>query len=165
MKNLYLKICDKFKEREDLFVSKNIPAIRYIDLYRGQPLAPERFELYDLPALFLEYNINWEQNTLNLSVHVVTDQTHSTASISPNKLTGLEIFTIYQVVKHLLKDLSSTSTGKLKLTGERPAEADVVNYQIIDFTCSIEENEAEDKFAEVEIEKLKVNKTLTYSIE
>lgn len=165
MKNLYLKICDKFKEREDLFVSKNIPTIRYIDLYRGQPLAPERFELYDVPALFLEYNINWEQNVLTLSVHVVTDQTFSTASISPNKLTGLEIFTIYEVVKHLLKDLSSTSTGKLKLTGERPAEADVVNYQILDFTCSIEESKVEDKFAEVDIEILKVKKTLIYSVD
>jgi len=165
MENLYLKICQRIKERADLFITNNLPPVNYIDLYRGQPLAPERFELYDLPALFLEYNINWESNLLTLNVHVVTDQTHSTASISPNKLTGLQIFTLYKVVKQLLNDLSSETTGKLKLTGERPAEADVVNYQIIDFTCSIEESKVEEKFTEVDIETLTVRKSLTYSVD
>ncbi|PCH69407.1 MAG: hypothetical protein COC06_07630 [Bacteroidales bacterium] len=165
MENLYLKICQRIKERADLFITNNLPPVNYIDLYRGQPLAPERFELYDLPALFLEYNINWESNLLTLNVHVVTDQTHSTASISPNKLTGLQIFTLYKVVKQLLNDLSSETTGKLKLTGERPAEADVVNYQILDFTCSIEESELEEKFAHGTIESLNVEKKLTYNID
>ena len=105
MDNLYLKICERIKEREDLFIKYDLPTVKYIDLYRGQPLAPERFELYDIPAIFLEYNINWEQNILSLNVHVVTDQTHSTSSISPNKLTGLQIFRMYKVIKHLLNDL------------------------------------------------------------
>ena len=165
MENLYLKICQRIKERADLFITNNLPPVNYIDLYRGQPLAPERFELYDLPALFLEYNINWESNLLTLNVHVVTDQTHSTASISPNRLTGLQIFTLYKVVKQLLNGLSSETTGKLKLTGERPAEADVVNYQILDFTCSIEESELEEKFAQGTIEKLTIKKKLTYNID
>lgn len=164
MENLYLKICSRIEEREDLFTKYNLPPVKYVDLYRGQPLMPERFELYSLPALFLEYNIDWKTKLLTLSVHVVTDQTHSTSSISLNKLSGLQIFTLYKVVKQLLNDLSSETTGKLELSNERPAEADVVNYQIIDFTCSIEESELEEKFAQGTIESLNVGKKLTYTI-
>lgn len=164
MENLYLKICQRIKEREDLFITHNLPSVNYIDLYRGQPLAPERFELYSLPALFLEYSTDWKTKLLTLSVHVVTDQTHSTASISPNKLSGLQIFTLYKVVKQLLNGLSSETTGKLELLIERPAEADVVNYQIIDFTCSIEESELEEKFAQGTIESLNVKKQLIYNL-
>lgn len=164
MENIYLKICDRIEERKDLFTKYNLPPVKYIDLYRGQPLAPERFELYDIPALFLEYSIDWKTKKLNLSVHVVTDQTHSTSSISLNKLSGLQIFTLYKVVKQLLNGLSSETTGKLELAGERPTEADVVNYQIIDYTCSIEESELEEKFAQGTIESLNVKKQLTYNI-
>lgn len=165
MENLYTKICDRIDERGDLFLKYNLPPVKYVDLYRGQPLMPERFELYTLPALFLEYNIDWKTKQLNLSVHVVTDQTHSTSSISLNKLSGLQIFTLYKVIKQLLNGLSSETTGKLELASERPAEADVVNYQILDFTCSIEESELEEKFAQGTIESLKVGKQLSYNID
>ncbi len=165
MDKLYLKILDTVETKQNLFISNNVPPIKYIDLYRGQPLAPQLFELYDVPALFLEYSINWETNILNLSVHVMTDQTHSTSSISPNKLSGLEIMTLYNVVKEVLKGLSSEHTGKLKLVSERPAEADVVNYQIIDFTCSIEEVSLEEKYQEGVVEAINTKKRLIYQID
>ncbi len=165
MDKLYLKILERIDEKQDLFISNNVPVIKYIDLYRGQPLAPERFELFDLPALFLEYSINWETNILSLGVHVVTDQTHSTSSISPNKMSGLEIITLYNVIKEVLKELSSKHTGKLKLVGERPAETDVVNYQILDFTCSIEEVTLEASYQEGIIGTIKTKKHINYQID
>ncbi len=165
MDKLYLKILEVFKQKEVLFTKYDLPAIKYIDLYRGQPLAPQNFELYDVPALFLEYAINWDTKILNLSVHVVTDQTHSTSSISTNKMTGLQIFTMYNVVKEILKGVSSEHTGKLKLISERPAETDVVNYQIIDFSCSIEDVSMEEKYQEGIVGTIKTSKKVSYIID
>lgn len=162
MDKLYLKIIEEFENKKNLFIKYNVPHIRYIDLYRGQPLAPERFELYDIPALFLEYGIDWKTNILNLSVHVVCDSNFTTSNISPNKITGLEIFTLYKVVKEILQGLSCEDTGKLELVSERPAEADVVNYQIIDFTTSMKYNKLEDEFKDGRIEQIKTKKHLKY---
>jgi len=164
MENLYLKIIDKFNANKSLFIKHAAPIVQHIDLYRGQPLAPDRFELFGLPALFIEYNIDWERGKVTISAHVVTDSTQSTSSISPNRLTGLQIFKLYKVVKHLLKGLSSETTGKLKLTSEHPIESDVVNYQVFDFEASIIETPLEDKFAEGTIESLNNNKKLRYSV-
>ncbi|MCT4613602.1 MAG: hypothetical protein N4A49_01855 [Marinifilaceae bacterium] len=163
MKELYLKIQEAFAEKKYLFEKYNVPSIKYIDLYRGQPLSPERFELYALPAIFLEYSIDWNTKIMSLSVHVVTDANHSTSSIANNQLSGIQIFDIYNIVKSILMDLSSETTTKLKLIAERPAEADVVNYQIIDFNCIIEEQQMEDKYKEGVVETIKQRSGLKYS--
>ncbi len=157
MINLYLKILETLQgeEAKKEFESNKLTPIKYIDLYRGQPIRPGRFEYFDLPAVFVGYNINWRTHEVNLDIHVMLDQNHSTANISINKLKGLEIMKYYQVIRELLVDLESEETSKLQLSNEQSIEADVVNYQVITFSCKIEKV-IKQKYVESKIESIDI---------
>lgn len=140
MEELYEKILERLQSQTalDLFAENDLPNIKYIDLYRGQPKSPGRFEYFDLPALFIDYSINWSVREITLEVHAVTDQNHSTSNISPNRLKGLDIIRYIEIIKDLLIDLETSVTSKLALQSEQPLEADVVNYHIVSFSCRAE---------------------------
>ena len=159
MINLYLKILETLQSEEAKkeFADQNLQPIKYIDLYRGQPIRPARFEYFDLPAVFVGYTINWRTQEVSLDIHVMLDQNHSTSSISINKLKGLEIMKYYEVIRGLLVDLESEETGKLQLSNEQSIEADVVNYQVITFSCKIEKV-VKKKYVESEIKDINIDK-------
>ncbi|MCT4640398.1 MAG: hypothetical protein N4A72_22060 [Bacteroidales bacterium] len=164
MDKLYTKIVDTLDENKAFFIKKGCTPIQHIDLYRGQPIAPDRFEIFNLPALFLEYAIDWQREVLTLSVHVLVDPVADSSSISPNRLQAMEIFSLYKLIKHFLNDLSSENTGKLKLTSERPVESDIINYQILEFECTIEREYYNTSHEEISIKDVKTRKRGAYQV-
>ncbi len=164
MEELYLKILERLQSDDalELFECNNLQSIRYIDLYRGQPIRPERFEAFMLPAVFVGYSINWETQEVTIDIHVMLDQNHTTSNISPNRLKGLDMIRYYEVLKDLLIDLETSQTTKLRLLNERPIEADVVDYQILSFNCRIEKilltNNIDTELEELNLEEGVINK-------
>lgn len=142
MQELILKLYDTFEGAEDLFTAAGLVPVRCMDLYRGQPQAPEQFEYYDLPALFFDFSISWSlegkyyNGLLTLDVHVVTDATWDTGNISTNKLEGLKKTTFIEMVRRLLDGVSTNESSKLKRVAERPMEAAVTNYHVLTYNCN-----------------------------
>ncbi len=155
MDKLYIAILEKITANATVFTDQQLPAPRFIDLYRGQPHAPERFEAMFTPCIFIEYEIDWKAGELTLNLHVMLDMNHPTSSVSPNRLKGLDIIKFYKVLNTVVENLESENTGKLKRTNERPAETDAANYQIITYNTSISPEPVIDN-TQTEVELLNV---------
>ncbi len=136
MEKLYIKIIEKIEASAQVFIDKGLPAVKYIDFYRGQPTSPERFEFYDLPAVFIQYRTN--KNYISLDIHVLTDPNHDTNNKSPFIMSGLDIIRYYETIKDLLVNLESDNASKLHWVADEPLDADVINYHIITFECYYE---------------------------
>ena len=61
MNFLLQKIYRTFEANNSLLTDAGLQPVGTIDLYRGQPLNPEGFEYYEIPALFIDYSIAWER--------------------------------------------------------------------------------------------------------
>lgn len=157
MEKLYLKIIEKIEAAEPVFTQAGLPAVRYIDLYRGQPQNPARFEFFDLPAIFVQYKI--EKNRANIDIHVLTDQNHDTNNLSPNQMNGLDIIRFYELIKDTLTDLEADNTSKLHWRSDEPMDADVVNYHIISFECYYETILYDKNLTEIDITDTEINLT------
>jgi len=53
-------------------------------------------------------------------------------------------------------------TGKLELIREHPVEVDIVNYQIFNFTCSIENISMNNKYVDGYIESISTKKVIYF---
>ena len=143
MKQLYNSIQSLFHSPEtlQLFRQLNLCPPEFIDLYNGQPGAPEDFEVTP-PALFIDYSISWDKagtmrlGALTLEVHILTDPTPETDNLT-EPLSGLEKVDYYETISDLLEGLSTSETSALVLTSERPVVTDYFNYHAITFTCTI----------------------------
>ena len=143
MKQLYKAIQTLFKQPEtiDIFRSLNLTPPEHIDLYNGQPEAPEQFE-FTTPALFIDYAISWEvagtmrKGELSVDVHILTDPTPETDNL-PDELSGMEKIDYYETVSDLLEKLSTSETSGLVLKSERPVATEYFNYHLLTFTCTI----------------------------
>lgn len=142
MDKLFLKIYQVFDENQSLFTEAGLEPIRHIDKYRGQTQNPEQFELYDIPAMFIDYRISWQRDgrvyngILELDFHIVTDATWPTSNLSTNKNEGLKAIQYIQLARELLDNLSSENTGKMLRLSEQPMDADVVSYHVLRYTCN-----------------------------
>jgi hypothetical protein len=143
MKQLYKAIQNLFRQNDAIscFEAANLKAPDFIDLYNGQPEAPEEFE-FTTPALFIDYSITWDRGgsmrrgELTLEVHVLTAESEDTDNLNA-ELRGMDKIDYYEMVSDLLEDLETCETGKLILKNERPAVTDYFNYHILTFTCTI----------------------------
>lgn len=142
MDKLLLKIYDEFAAKAQDFVDAGLKPIAFLDLYRGQPIEPTRFEAYALPAIFFDYNIDWTQSEngaglLTLDAHILIDAGHHTDNLSPNKADGLSIVKYYRYIDYVLRYLESENTSKLKLANENPVETDYYNYHVMQYQAGI----------------------------
>jgi hypothetical protein len=146
MKILYQAILDAFSRdvqaEDSVFAGYGVEPPNYIDLYDGQPEAPDQFE-FMCPAIFIDYAIAWQKNgafrvgALMLTVHVLTDATPDTDNISARLSEGLKKIDYCDAVVDLLDGLETEETSGLTLTDERPVATDYFNYRQLKFTCNI----------------------------
>lgn len=144
MKELYLKIIDKLTNTagKALFISKSLSPIKYVDIYKGQYLEKQRFELYKLPAVFFQWSIDYVTNDVNVTIHIEYEQQRDTSS-NGQQLTGaLEFFGIIETVNELLVDLETETTSKLQLVAENSIREDTIeSVYTLSYLCSYTGNE------------------------
>ncbi|MGY0034431.1 hypothetical protein [Pedobacter sp. NJ-S-72] len=147
-----------------MFIALNLEPIKHIDRYRGQPLNPEQFEYYDLPAIFIARSIPWEKvgrsykGNVMLEFHLVTDATWETSNIATSAAEGLKHVMFHKLVQYVLDDIESENTGKLQRVDNQPVDTGVVNYEVLRYQCMYEDPMITGiEYVEAMIEKLKIN--------
>lgn len=121
----------------ELFTAKNLPAVRHIDLYRGQYLFEAEFEQLILPAVLLEYSISHESRSANIILHCCWEQIFETESKSQDKDNALLYLDWLDALYDILYNLESEHTGKLTLLSEGMREDDTPTHvHIFNFECS-----------------------------
>lgn len=138
MKDLYTKISDVLTDEAAviLFQSRSLIPVKFIDVYKQQYLNPQTFELTLLPAIFFEWAVDHTLKTATISIHIVYEQKRDTSSLGTARAEALKYFDYIATVNELLIGIESTTTGKLVLTNEAPAQEDVIEtVYILTYIC------------------------------
>lgn len=131
-----------FEANQDAFTDQGFAPIATIDKYRGQPIDPQKFDLFPLPAMFINRSITWVlegkyyTGTMSLEFHLVQDATYPTESFATNIDEGLKQYRYLQIVRSLLDGFESMYTSKLQRVQEVPVDADVVIYDMLTYQCN-----------------------------
>ena len=139
MEQLIKKVYDTFSANQAIFIEKGFTPVSTIDRWRGQTIHPNDFEMYPLPAMFIEYKITWKktgkqyEGKVHLGFHVITNEPWGGSSISSNVDEALKDVFYYKACQALLDDLASDCNGKLYRTGEHPVDTGVICYQVLDY--------------------------------
>ena len=132
----------KFADNQAAFTDAGLPFVKTIDKFRNQPLNPEAFEYFELPAIFVNRSIQWVKEgkyytgLMTVEFHVVQDATWPTESFSSTIDDGLKQYIFLNIVRALLDDFESENTSKLQRSTETPVDADVSIYDVISYTCN-----------------------------
>jgi len=104
----------------------------------GQPINPEEFE-FTLPAIFFDYNIDWNIGVINIDAHVVSEFEEDSGSIFENKELGLNYLKTLAICRYLITNQCTDYITRLKPYSERPAVTDCYHYHILSFQAQIED--------------------------
>lgn len=143
MDKLFIKaINDAFAAAAADFVNAGLPPVATIDKFRGQPLNPEAFEIFALPAVFYNMKCDWSKSgksyngIMTVEFHIVQDATWEISNISTNMEEGLKQVDLLNLVRRVLDGVSSPNTGKLTRLTEIPVDSGVTIYDMIAYTGS-----------------------------
>ena len=139
MKTLFKTVIEKLNtpEAKAKFQAKQLPPVKFVDLYREQYYTWEQNEVFPCPSVLFEYNINRKNNTATVTIHCCFEDIRDTSSISKNQDKALSFFDFAGVVSEILEDLESQHTGKLELITEEQAKGDpIVNAYLLHYDCS-----------------------------
>lgn len=137
MENLYLKIAETIGRNEALFTAAGVPVPQTVDIYLGQPSAPDQFE-FALPAVFVDYSADYEAGLLYVYLHVLQDFGYDTESFSPNSADGLSYFRFLTVLKRCLKGVKTPPVfGAFKLYQETPVQTNFFYYHQLTLRCTL----------------------------
>jgi hypothetical protein len=131
MKEIYQKIIEKLFSQEaiDLFSEYNVLPVRYVDLYRGQYLNYENFDVVALPAVLIDWSadltdVTRNESIITISLHLIYEQVYDTSNLTTNQENALKFFDFIDIVHTLVSNIQGNGIGKLKLRRQEPAELD-----------------------------------------
>jgi hypothetical protein len=131
-----------FEDNKNMYEDEGLPFIKTIDKFRNQPLNPEAFDLFELPAIFVNRSIQWEKSgktyngIMTVEYHVVQDATWPTENFSTNIEEGLKQYQFLSITRYLLDDFESDNTSKQQRVNETPIDADGSIYDLLTYTCN-----------------------------
>lgn len=140
-KDFYKDIYQEFENNKQKFIDAEVPAVKTMDRYRGQPLNPEQFEYYELPAIFIERSIAWERDgqvyngVLLLRFHVVMEPTWDTSNIGTNNEDGLNYGTFLDCTREVLDNMRRPYISTLFRTSDEPVDTGVIVYETLGYQC------------------------------
>lgn len=140
-KQFFIDIDQAFKNAAPDFTAAGVKPIAFIDRFRGQPLNPEHFEYYELPAIFIQRTIKWEREgreynaNMELKFHLVTEPTWDMANISPNRDSGLQYYTFLDQVRNVLDNFKVLYMSSLFRDEDVDMDSGVVFYDILGYKC------------------------------
>jgi hypothetical protein len=151
LKTIYLTLIDRVKSFDTRFTSETYSKINHYDLFFSQYL-DENLKLehpFQLPAIFFEISADYkllsqqtQQATVNLRVHVVQENYHDTSDNSLDKLSGLEILDLVDLVHQSLQGFAIPNiSGRLNRTRLEPeTRPSNVYVYVIDYEFTADDN-------------------------
>lgn len=141
MKTFYNKVIEVFEKPENKakFIDQNISPVSYIDLYAGQDLNEENFELFSQPALFIEWDIDYSGDTprATVTLYCCFEQLRDTSNISLNKDLGLKFLDYIDTIDEIVTSIETAVSGKLDLVSEGFNKMDsIVDIYLLTYECS-----------------------------
>jgi hypothetical protein len=133
--NLYKRI----EESKALFDKYELSSDWFIDVYRSQPLEPELYEYFSLPAMFVDYQLTGQgaknPRLVTMTLHTITDEMPDASNISMQRDSGLKRFLYHFVIQKILERKPLGNTTPLKFISEGIIDAPVINYhtQVYEF--------------------------------
>jgi hypothetical protein len=101
-------------------------------VYRGEPLEPELYEYFSLPAIFIDYTMQGQgknnMRLVSLVLHIVVDELPNAANIAPENKEGMKRFLYCLTLQQVLEGQQLGKSTPLKFIVENPVDAPVANY-------------------------------------
>lgn len=128
MKELYLKIIEKLTNSaaNAKFISKSLTPIKFVDIFKGQYFEKSRFELYKLPAVFVQWSIDHVTNQCIVTIHIEYEQQRDTSNKGQQLTGALTFFGIIDTINELLTNVETEKTSKLQLISENSIREDTI---------------------------------------
>lgn len=127
-----LQLYNLLESNSTKFIERGLLPIAFIDVYRSQPLQPELYEYFDMPAIFVDYSMTgngiYQRRTVQMTLHILTDELPDASNISEQRVDGLKRFLYQLTLQELLEGSSLGKTTALKFITENIIDAPVVNY-------------------------------------
>lgn len=141
MKTFYNKVHEVFEKPETKakFNDQGISPVGYIDLYAGQDLNEENYELFSIPALFIDWDVDYSGDVPKATVtfYCCFEQLRDTSNISLNKDLGLKFLDYIATIDEVAGTIDSETTGKLNLISEGFNKMDsIVDIYLLTYECS-----------------------------
>lgn len=124
---------------KDIFIKYDLSSDWFIDVYRSQPLEPELYEYFSLPAMFVDYQLTGQGSKsprlVTMTLHIITDEMPDASNISLQRDSGLKRFLYHSIIQKILEGSKLGYTTGLKFVSENIIDAPVINYhtQIYEF--------------------------------
>ena len=141
MKTFYKKAIEVFEkpETKTKFTSQNISPVSYIDLYAGQDLNEENFELFSQNALLIDWDIDYggDAPKATVTLYCCYEQLRDTSNISMNRDLGLKFLDFIATIDAIASTIESETTGKLEIVSEGFNKMDsIVDIYLLTYECS-----------------------------
>lgn len=139
----YLALYELLNLNSSKFTERGLPSSFFIDVYRDQPLYPDAYEYFSLPAIFVDYSMQGKgknnPRSVTISLHIVTDELPESSNISPEKETGLNKFVYLTTLQEILEGSRLGRTTPLQFLTETPSIEPVADYHIqsYEFDCHL----------------------------
>lgn len=141
MKTFYKKAIEVFEkpETKTKFTTQNISPVSYIDLYAGQDLNEDNFELFSQPALFIDWDVDYSGDVprATVTLYCCFEQLRDTSNISLNKDLGLKFLDYIDIIDEVAGTIETAVSGKLNLVSEGFNKMDsIVDIYLLTYECS-----------------------------
>jgi hypothetical protein len=134
-----LKLYERFAANDEKFTEIGLEGSFFIDVYRSQPLEPELYEYFSLPALFVDYKMQGQGKNqprlITMTLHILTDDMPDASNISEQQQEGFKRFLYNMTVQELLEGCKLGNSKELKFISEDIVDVPVINYhtQVYEF--------------------------------
>lgn len=160
MKAFYKKLVETFtkEETKDLYRTKGVDCPKFIDLYAGQDLDEDSFDVYPCPAIFVSWGIDYRQKpaVANVSFRLCYEQMRDTSSLGKNTEEALKFLDFIEITNNILENFESECTGKLNpATEELSLEPVIVDQFLLTYNCTYMKKAREQVTGSVENIKIK----------
>ncbi len=138
MNRVFKKIQDVLTSNTQKFANAGVQAPETFDIYMGQPSSPGAFEFFN-PAIFFDYNIDYDQGLCYIYLHCVQDFGADTENFAEHQDDGLKYIQYLKVVKRCLNKIRPGKPfGPLRLYQDVPVISEYYFYHQITLRCSVD---------------------------
>jgi len=148
MKNQIISFYKLMSDSVQKFTDEGLDGRFFMDIYRSQPLEPETYEYYSLPAIFVDYTMApsttySKGRTVTLTLHIVLDDMPDMSSLNVDltpqqvsqilqnqQLTGFDRCKYSVLLQEILDGAKLWKTTALKFLSEEIVDEPVINYHV-----------------------------------